>query len=321
MRSGRGVLRGMVNLEGSALTHLANRMGRRSVVGGLAAGGALAASGCAPVDVLNVTIPQSGLTIVRDIPYVSGPLAGDPRLTLDVYRPDALPGPLPVVVFIYGGAWRHGSKGDYLFAAAALSRAGNVVVVPDYRLFPQVRYPDFLADCAHAVVYARTVCSTWGGDPDRVFVVGHSAGAYNMAMLALDRRLLEAAGGSRDRSAGFVGLAGPYDFAPIQDRDAREVFGATADDPTGQPISYVDGGNRPMLLLAGVDDETVLPRNTTALAATIRARGGPVVSKVYPGVGHVGMVLALTPGFQNRAPVLADIEAFIATTPPLPSVS
>ncbi len=284
----------------------------------MAASGVLAASGCAPVDALNITIPQSGLTIVRDIPYVSGPLAGDPRLTLDIYRPDALPGPLPVIVFIYGGAWRHGAKGDYLFAAGPLARAGNVVVVPDYRLFPQVRRPDFLADCARAVVYAQTVCATWGGDPGRVFVVGHSAGAYNMAMLALDRRLLEAAGGSRDRIDGFVGLAGPYDFAPIQDRDAREVFGAAADDSSAQPISYVDGANRPMLLLAGADDETVMPRNTTALAAAIQARGGPVAAKIYPGVGHVGVVLALAPSFQNRAPVLAEIEAFIANTPPLP---
>lgn len=301
-----------------ALTYFASRIGRRSVVTGLAGWGVLASS-CAPVDALNVTIPQSGLTIVRDIPYVSGPLAGDPRLMLDVYRPDAPPGPLPVVVFIYGGAWRHGSKGDYLFAAAALARAGNLVIVPDYRVFPQVRYPDFLADCAHAVAYAQRVCPTWGGDPDRVFVVGHSAGAYNVAMVALDPRLLAAAGGSRDRVDGFVGLAGPYDFAPIQDKDARQVFGATADDPNGQPISYADGTNRPMLLLAGADDETVMPRNTTALAAAIQARGGPVMSKIYRGVGHVGLVLALTPGFRGRAPVLADIEAFIATTPPLPS--
>ena len=302
-------------MDDYALVGWARRLGRRSVLAGVAAVGLLA--GCAPVEVLNLTIPQTGLTIVRDVPYVSGLLAGDPRLKLDVYRPNALAGPLPVVVFVYGGAWRHGDKADYLFAAAALARAGSVVLVPDYRLYPQVGYPDFLTDCARAVAYAQTAAATWGGDPDRLFVVGHSAGAYNVAMLALDRRLLDAAGGSRDRVDGFVGLAGPYDFAPIQDRDARAVFGPVADDPSGQPITYADGANRPMLLLAGTADETVMPRNTTALAAAIKAHGGPVVAKLYPGVGHVGVVLALTPGFQSRAPVLADIQSFIASTPPL----
>lgn len=275
-------------------------------------------AGCAPVDILNATIPHAGLTIVRDVPYATGPMASDPRMMMDVYRPVDVAGRLPVIVFIYGGAWRTGDRGDYLFAAAALARQGNVVMVPDYRRYPAVHWPDFVSDNARAVAHAEQVAASWGGDPDRLFVIGHSAGAYDVAMLALDRRYLEAAGGSRDKVDGFVGLAGPYDFAPITDRGAREVFSPSPDDPAKQPISYVDGTNRPMLLLAGADDRTVMPRNTLSLAAKIQADGGPVQSKVYPDLGHVGIVLALTPRFDGRAPVLTDIERFIRTTPPLP---
>jgi acetyl esterase/lipase len=281
-----------------------------AVVGAL--GVAALVSGCAPVDLLNATIPTQGLTIIRDIPYEPGP-----RHTLDVYRPDDAAGALPVVVFIYGGAWQTGKKSDYLFVASALARSGFLVMVPDYRLYPQVQFPGFIEDAAAAVAYARTAAASWGGDPTRLFVAGHSAGAHIAAMLALNPRYLAAAGMSRSDLAGVVGIAGPYNFLPIQAPDIQAVFSAAADKRDTQPITFVDGHNPPMLLLAGEADDTVYPANTISLTRAIRAKGGPVEDRLYPDVGHIGIILAFAPGFQGRAPSLNDTVKFIKDTPPV----
>jgi acetyl esterase/lipase len=269
----------------------------------------LSIAGCAPVDLLNATIPTGGVTIIHNIAYGPGP-----RQMLDLYRPDGKPtgpgGRFPVVVFFYGGSWRDGSKADYLFVAAALARRGILVMVPDYRLYPQTMFPGFLDDCATAVAWSEAHAADYGGAADDLFLMGHSAGAYNAVMLALDPAYLAAAGTSRDRLRGVIGLAGPYDFLPIVDPLVIAVFGS-ADNPATQPISYVDGRNPPLLLLDGSDDTTVLPRNTLALAAKVRAAGGPVQDKIYPGIGHVGMAIAFAPLFSGRAPVLPDVMAFI----------
>jgi acetyl esterase/lipase len=215
------------------------------------------------------------------------------------------------VVFLYGGSWDSGDKGMYRFVALPLARRGAVVLVPDYRLYPQVRFPAFLDDCAAAVAWALAHAAELGADPRAVFVVGHSAGAYNALMLALDPAWLAGAGIARDRLAGVVGLAGPYDFLPITDPAIIPIFAPAHDGPASQPISYVDGHNPPLLLLAGTADTTVAPRNTTALAQRVRDAGGPVTSKIYPGIGHIGLIAAFAPLFQGRAPVLEDVWRFV----------
>ena len=274
---------------------------------------ALPLAGCAPADLLNATISRSGLAITRDVAY--GP---DAREKLDIYRPRRS-GTAPVIVFFYGGSWNSGSKADYPFVAATLARRGNVVVVPDYRLYPEVRYPAFLQDCARAVAWTAAHMGQVGGDPARLFVMGHSAGAYNAVMLGLDARLLADAGSDRARLAGVIGLAGPYDFLPMTGPVVRAVFAPADDGPETQPVNHVDGHAPPMLLLAGSADETVRPRNTLSLAERIRAAHGRVDAKIYPGVGHIGLVIAIAPLFQGKAPVLADIEAFVraAATDPV----
>ncbi len=185
-------------------------------------------------------------------------------------------------------------------------------MVPDYRLYPQVQFPAFLADCAAATAYVFAHLDRIGGDPDRVFLMGHSAGAYNAMMLALNPQYLAAAGTSRDRLAGAIGLAGPYDFKPLEEPDVRAVFAPIGDGAVGQVITFADGHAPPLLLLAGTADRQVKPRNTEALAARVREAGGKLEEKLYPGVGHIGLVIAIAPIFQGKAPVLADVEAFIA---------
>ena len=263
-------------------------------------------SACSPVAVLNATTPLNGVVETRDIAYADGR-----RRTLDIYRPATAAASAPLVIFLYGGSWRTGDKGMYPFVARPLAARGAVVVVPDYRLYPEVVFPAFLEDNARAVAWAAAHAAELGADPTRVFIVGHSAGAYNAAMLALDPRLLASAGFDRARLAGVVGLAGPYDFLPITGEDIKPVFAPVADGPLSQPVSYVDGRNPPLLLLAGADDTTVDPRNTLSLAEKVRAAGGEARSQILPGIGHIGIITAFAPLFQGRAPVLNEVWTFI----------
>jgi acetyl esterase/lipase len=267
---------------------------------------AILSSACSPVGLLNATIPTLGLSITRDVAYAPGPRRG-----LDIYRPEDTRKTLPVVVFFYGGSWNSGAKEEYLFAASALARQGFVVMVPDYRVYPQARYPEFLQDCAAAVVWAARHAGEYGGDANNLFLIGHSAGAYNVAMLTLDPTLLRDAGGSTEMIRGAVTLAGPFDFLPIVDPQVRVIFAPAGDLMTTQPIHYAAGPHPPMLLLAGADDETVLPRNTIALARALRADNGDVQDKIYPGIGHVAIILSFAPWFRGIAPALRDSVAFI----------
>ena len=260
---------------------------------------------CSPAGLLNATVPRNGTEITRDIAY--GPLN---RQTLDVYRPPGAAGSAPLVVFLYGGSWRGGSKDMYPFVALSLAARGAVVVVPDYRVYPEIQFPAFLDDNAAATAWAFAHAAGLGADPHAVFLMGHSAGAYDAAMLALDPALLTAKGVDRDRLAGVVTLAAPADFLPSHDPDVIPVFGP-ANTPAHQPLAYADGRNPPMLLLTGDADTIVQPRNTISLAAAIRARGGPVESRIYPGIGHIGLITAFAPLLRGRAPALDDSWAFI----------
>ena len=268
---------------------------------------ALYLSACSPAGLLNATVPMGGVTVTRNVAY--GPA---PRETLDVYRPRDVSAATPVVVFIYGGAWNSGSKAVYPFVAATLARTGMVVVVPDYRVYPEVKYPDFLRDCARAVAWTQAhepLAANMQRGSSTLFLMGHSAGAYNAAMLALDPAWLRDAGADPGRVAGLIGLAGPYDFLPITDPDVIPIFPDAG--PDTQPITYAGPHSPPTLLLAGTDDRTVRPGNSQRLAARLKAEGSDATLILYPGIGHVGLVTAFAPAFQWRAPVLRDALMFI----------
>ncbi|MBS0254266.1 MAG: alpha/beta hydrolase, partial [Proteobacteria bacterium] len=222
--------------------------------------------------------------------------------------------PLPVIVFLYGGSWNSGMREGYGFAGRALAAQGFVVAVPDYRLVPQVRYPAFLEDGAAALRWVRAHVGEYGGDPNRVVVMGHSAGAYNAAMLAYDARWL----GERPWLKGFIGLAGPYDFVPLKSDATRAAFGQADDLAATQPINHVAPGAPPALLAVAGKDVTVGPRNAESLAAALARAGVPVQRRTYPGVGHVGIVTALARPLRGRAPVLADAAAFARQVTALP---
>ncbi len=264
----------------------------------------LAAAACSRLMTFETIVPKDGGT--RRI--VSGAAFGDgPRRTLDVYAPAHAGRPLPVILFLYGGSWSSGTRRGYGFVGRALAARGFVVAIPDYRLRPEVRFPAFLEDNAAALRWVRAHAAEIGADPDRIVLAGHSAGAYDAAMLALDPRWL---GADRAAVRGFAGLAGPYDFLPFDDPAATATFGAWPDAAETQPVHFASADDPPAFLAAGALDVRVRPANSAALAARLRGVGVAVEEKLYPGIGHVGIVTALARPLRGRAPVLDDMAAF-----------
>ena len=235
------------------------------------------------------------------------------RHRLDICRPsDAIDA--PVIIFFYGGAWRSGNKELYRYVAKALARLGYVVVVPDYRIFPEVRYPDFLEDGALVVRWVKGNVARFGGDPEKIFLKGHSAGAHIAAMLSIDGRWLGKVGLRPGRDiAGLIGIAGPYDYMPLHDETLKVIFGG-ANRPETQPIFHVSPGAPPSLLITGGRDRLVEPGNSTRLAARLVAAGNTAKVLVYRRVGHYIIIAALAPALRFLVPVLRDVDAFIADT-------
>lgn len=267
-------------------------------------------SGCSGAGLLNAVTSKAGYAVERGIRYAEGE-----RGTYDLYVPDAAGPQTPVVVFLYGGAWDSGSKDIYLFLGQSLASEGVIVAVPDYRVYPDVLFPGFVEDGARAVAAIDKAAQSGAGGvaPGRhpLFIMGHSAGAQIAALLALDRHYLRDAGSSASRLAGFVGLAGPYDFLPLTEERYKRIFPAKL-LPASQPVNFVSGSELPMLLIAGAADDTVDPKNTLRLAAKARAAGAAATATIYPGRGHVDILSALATALPGRdRNIRESILAFI----------
>ena len=262
---------------------------------------------CSPTSILNALSPSSGVTIRRDLAYAQGPRHG-----LDIYQPQAAVN-APVVVFFYGGSWQDGDRASYRFVGAELAANGIVAMIPDYRLYPEVTFPGFIDDAAAAIVWAQRHAAEFSGDPRRIFVMGHSAGAQIAALVTLDPSYLRGNGFDSRGLAGIIGLAGPYDFLPIRDPTLKIVFGPEAEWPRSQPINYVAPGAPPMPLAAGTGDNVVDPGNTRRLAARLRSEGDQVEERFYSGVGHAELIGAFARPLDFLAPVRRDVLDFIAT--------
>jgi len=233
----------------------------------------------------------------------------DPRQSLDLYVPAHADG-LPVVVFWYGGSWTSGRKADYRFVAAALAAHGMIVAIPDYRLHPSVVFPAFVEDGAQAVAWLQSHVGEYGGDPTRMVLAGHSAGAYIAAFLALDDDALGRAGAQRSAIKGLIGLAGPYGLEP-DTPVMNTIFAAPYTPPDWQPVRFVDPGDPPALLIHGDKDRTVGLRHTLALRDALTAVGVPVQVEIVPGASHVDLVASFARLAPKRAPVLEDSLRFI----------
>jgi len=259
---------------------------------------------------LNATDQRQGIEVERDQTFDSRQ-----HLALDIYRP-RLTKHAPIVVFFYGGNWTHGKRQWYRFVGTALAARGVISVIPDYRKYPKVNWHSFMRDAADAVAWAHDHAAQLGGDPQNLFVMGHSSGGQIAALLATDPSWLAADGLSLHDLAGFIGLAGVYDFVPLPKKEARmrHIFGnQPSEQRRADPYTFIRPGDPPMLLLQGTDDDQVHAANSVSLARKAQSMHDEVELKLYPGVSHMALVFALSQPMRHKAPTLDDVLAFIHT--------
>jgi acetyl esterase/lipase len=267
---------------------------------------ALLASGCQRTALLwaNRGLPAADASVLY---------ARDVGLSLDVYRPVAAAGGrTPVLVFFYGGGWNSGRRQDYRFVGRRLAEAGILTMVADYRTWPRAGFPGFVEDGVRAVAWARSHAADLGGDPSRLFVAGHSAGAQIAALLGTDARYLRAQGLQPRDLAGVIGLSGPYDFDVTG--ELVPIFGPPAQWPRAQALNFVDGDEPAFLLVHGAADQRVEARDSTLLAERLQATGGKVALLMLEGAGHTAPLVALyDPRREPR--VLDAIRRFVGAPP------
>lgn len=260
---------------------------------------------CSPLSLVDATLPEGDWRRLDAFAYGS-----EPRQQMDIYLP-AEGEPKALLVFFYGGGWESGDRADYRFVAAAFTAAGYVVAIPDYRLYPSVRYPDFLQDGAQALSALSAHPQLARLVPARTFIAGHSAGAWISVMLGLERRWLQSGGVDPDRLAGIIGMAGPYDFDPRLYRTTRQSFGHIEALELTQPVHFARASGAPLFLLHGAADTTVEAVDSRILAERVRTVGGRADYLLYEDIGHSRIVGALAPQLTWIAPVRADMMKFM----------
>lgn len=241
----------------------------------------------------------------KDLAYAPGE-----RHTLDIYAPETRDKPAPVVVFLYGGAWKQGTKADYQYVGHAFAARGFVTVIPDYRLVPDTAYPGFLQDNAAAIKWVEDHIGRYGGDAKRIFLVGHSAGAYNAVVLGMDSSFLTEAGATIP-IRGVAGLSGPYAVYPFEVQELQDAFGKVDNPQLTQPINLPTEEAVPLFLGQGTTDLIVSPDNTKELADKLTAAGRAVTVKYYDGLGHMEVVFAFSSLWRWRGSVLDDVVGFM----------
>jgi acetyl esterase/lipase len=264
--------------------------------------------GCSPLAYINFQTSRE-LQLTKDIAY--GSEAGQ---LLDVYTRADVPSK-GVLIFVHGGYWDTGSKNDYPFVADSFTELGYTTVAVGYRLVPTVTFPAYVEeDVALAVKWTVDNIAQYGGNAEKIFLMGHSAGAHIAALVSFDERYLQSLELSSSTIDGFIGLAGPYNFLPVSPDDVRSIaaLGALETYPDTQPINFVDRSDPPAFLGYTPADRVVNPNNTVSFAAKIREVGGSVEERSYDRVDHVTILgsLARASRFFNEA-ILEDITAFL----------
>ena len=272
-------------------------------------------SACSPIKVLNSLVPESGFELVSGIEY-----GANSRQKLDLYLPKTQAKQpninSKVVIFYYGGNWDSGERADYKFVAEALSAQGYIVVIPDFRLYPEVLFPSLMSDPVTVAKWVKTLINQYGGDANKVFLAGHSSGAHMAVMMAINPEYLAAVSLQPKDFAGVIGLAGPYDFLPLKSERLKTIFGNEQEQLKSQPINFVDGNFKdgkhpPILLGVGKKDGTVWPRNTFNLAKKIKDNNGLVEVAEFENYGHVDMVAKLAKPLRGDGKLLKTITTFI----------
>jgi acetyl esterase/lipase len=266
-------------------------------------------AGCSPVKILNTFVPNTSFSLIADIEY------GDlKRQKLDIYipiYPKEADKPIKVVIFYYGGSWDSGNRENYKFVGEALASKGFIVVIPDYRVYPEVIFPAFMNDPSRAAKWVKEHIHEYGGDQNQVFLSGHSAGAHIAVMLGVNEAYLLDQQLKPQDFIGIIGLAGPYDFLPLKSNKLKEIFGPKQTRWKSQPINFVNGKSPPMLLAVGLKDDVVWPKNTFNMATRIKELSGKVTVVEFADYGHIDMVSKLAKPLRGDGDLLRSIVSFI----------
>ena len=264
-------------------------------------------SSCTGLGALNTVLPKDANTdqVIKGVAFDT-----HPRQQLDIYVPKGIEDPAPVVLFFYGGSWKSGKREDYAFVGHAFNAHGYVTVLPDYRLVPEIRYPEFIVDNVNALRWVAENIDRYGGDPQRLFVVGHSAGAYNAVMLGLLESVPGRVGETLPQISAVAGLAGPYDFLPMVYQATKDAFKGVEDLPSTQPVNLVTDTSPPMVLITGTSDKMVSPEHSQSLHQAAQTVGAHSTIITYPEVGHIKLLLSLSRPFRSSTPALDDIVEF-----------
>lgn len=244
--------------------------------------------------------------IVKDIPY------GDlDRQRLDIYKPANLAerGSAPVIVFFHGGRWTDGNKDQYKFVGMALANKGYITVVPNTRLYPQVKFPAFVEDAAKAIAWTADNIDWYKGRKQNIFLSGHSSGAHIAALAVTDERYLQAYGKTPSVISAFAGLSGPYDFTP-EAADLKDMFGPPSNYPNMQISTFANGNEPPMLFIHGGEDETVKIENLKKAKQAILNANGRVETQIYPDANHIDPVAALSWINPGNLPIATRMDQF-----------
>jgi len=244
-------------------------------------------------------ISSAGLEIKKDICYHAQPGKNRSLQSLDVYAPaSTLPNSLyPVVLFMHGGGWRASDKDDSLGVHAnvckALAGRGLVAVNVNYRLAPRVKYPEPVRDAAHALRWTMENIGEYRGDPERVFLSGHSAGGHLAALIALDATHLDEVGLAAAAIRGVMGICGVYNLAHFAGRNwmaeylmTRAAFGNNRGvRAQASPVNHVCAEAPPFLLLNAQEDEK-LEEEAEELSSFLRGKGVSAETSIISGTNH-----------------------------------
>lgn len=230
-----------------------------------------------------------------------------------VWGPETQPAnePLrPVLFFVHGGSWNSGDPEDYDFVGRAFAEQGFVVVLSGYRLGAPGKYPGMIEDTARAFSWTHTEIESYGGDPQNIVIAGHSAGAYNMMMIALQDKWLAPHALSPSDIAGVVGLSGPYDFLPLESESTIASFGHASDLDATQPINHVSDTAPPMLLLHGEKDTTVGVFHSRNMTQLLEKAQRPVSLALYPEMDHADPLISIAAPWRTRRDIVGKIADF-----------
>lgn len=264
----------------------------------------LTAVGCnrfKPIDVLNAVTPSDEYMLNENVAY------GDlPRQKLDIYTPVENTHN-QVIVFVYGGAWRAGSKEEYKFIGEAFAAEGYTVVIPDYRLYPEAVYPAIIDDVADAIKYITANSKPLALPSERFFLMGHSSGAHTAAMIASKKRYSEITPNIK----ALVGLSGPYDL-PMDNDEVLPVFPNIDNVSIVKPITDITAAHPPTLLLHGLDDERVGAFHSERYVKALLENKIEAQYVPLEGVDHTGIIAGVSSQLEFLNETKMDILRFLA---------